>query len=161
MHIVRYAAAAATALALSATAPAHAASQVWQGTLFITSVTDACSAANTSVGDYYTVVYRPIISGSQSGPEGLSFIGSRSGQYWSTLSSTASFQSPALANILSFGSHATRSYATSAGGYSLIILPNVVTLQTPTVTMTGQLSNFWNVSGCNVTVSAALTERAG
>lgn len=159
MRIVRLAAAIATALALGATAPAQAASQVWQGTLFITSVTGACAAANTSTGDYYTVVYRPIISGSQNGPEGLSFISSRSGQYWSTLSSTASFQSAAQANILSFGSHATQSYAASGGGYSLIILPDVVTLQTPTVTMTGQLSNFWNVSGCNVTVSAALTQR--
>jgi hypothetical protein len=134
--------------------------QVWQGTVFIDSVTGACTTANVAaVGDYYTMVYRPIIAGSQTGPEGLTFIGARDGQAWYTLSDSASFKSAAEANILTLGSHATSDFATSAGGYSLTILPEPIGLTTPTVTITGLLSNFWDVSGCNVTISAALAAR--
>jgi hypothetical protein len=160
---MRFAAAAVLALAALATAgQAQAASepQVWQGTVFVESVTGACTTAGvTSVGDYYTMVYRPIIPGSQTGPEGLTFIGARAGQAWYTLSATASFSSPAVANILALYSHATSTFAASTGGYSLTILPAPIATNTPTVTITGMLSNFWDTSGCNVTISAALAAR--
>lgn len=144
------------ALALGATAHAATTPEVWQGTSFIETATSACTTADvTSVGDYYTTVYRPIISGTQNGPEGLSFIGARAGQFWSTLSAGSSFENAALANILTLSSHASSAFASSGGGYSLII--NGV--GSPTVTITGLLSNFWAVAGCNVTISAALARR--
>jgi hypothetical protein len=56
---------------VSAAGPAGAQPSVWQGNLFITSVTQACTTSGAAaVGDYFTAVYRPSIP-----PPGEEFMG--------------------------------------------------------------------------------------
>jgi hypothetical protein len=172
---MRYATAAISGLvALAAAAGAQAQTpQVWQGTAFITGFTTtaaqtACTANNTaSPGDDYVVVYRPIIPGSTGNPatsdEGFSFFGGRNGVHYFT-SVGVSFAIPGNAYIIELSSHASSSQVANttvapAIPFSLHITPAAISAKTQTVTIAGFLDNFFNVTGCDIKITAALDLR--
>ncbi len=166
----------AAVLALSALAlPGQAQAvtpQVWQGTAFISGFTtpaakEACTADNAaSVGDDYVLVYRPIIAGSTTNPsssdEGLSFFGGRNGVHYFTADG-GSFATPSDAYIIVLDSHASSSQVSNttvapAIPYALKITKSI-TAKTPSVTISGSIGNFFNVSGCDITFTASLDLR--
>ena len=144
--------------------------QVWQGEAFVTGFTTAaaktaCTTGNiAAIGDYYLVVYRPIIAGSPNNPvtddEGLSFFGSRNAIHYFT-SDGVSFATPGNAFILYLSTHAESSgqTATPAAVPFNLKITKGITLKTQAITITGSLNDWENVTGCDVTISAALTER--
>jgi hypothetical protein len=143
--------------------------QVWQGQAFITGYANAaaeaaCSATRAaSIGDFYLVIYRPIIPGSpnngSTNDEGITFFGGRNGLHYHT-DVGISFAKPGEANIEYLGTHAQFSgTATASAPFRLKIAPARITLKTQTVTMSGSLDDWENVDGCNIMFTAALDLR--
>jgi hypothetical protein len=133
---------------------ARADATVWQGVGFIKTVTPACTTVPVAeVDDYYTVVYRPILTQiKQPGPEGLAFYTDRSSQVFNSPSSSKSLDGTGTYKGDGIGSHAN-SFA-FAGTYALTI--SAVTPTTPIVTVDGTLTNFWDTAGCTVTFESVL-----
>jgi hypothetical protein len=145
--------------------------QVWQGESFITGFpTKAAESTCTSqgiasVGDYYLVIYRPIIPGSPENPtsddEGLTFFGGRNAIHYYT-DPGVRFAKRGDAYIVYLSTHAdasSQSTSPAAIPYDLKISPAKITLKTKTVTISGSIDDFENVSGCDVTLTAALDLR--
>jgi hypothetical protein len=146
--------------------------QVWQGTAFISGFTtpaakEACTAANAaSTGDDYVLVYRPIIAGSTTNPsssdEGLSFFGVRNAVHYFTADG-GSFATPSDAYIIVLDSHASSSQVSNttvapAIPYAMKIT-KTITVNTPSVTISGSIGNFFNVTGCDINFTASLDRR--
>jgi hypothetical protein len=144
--------------------------QVWQGEAFITGFTTAkakatCTAGNTaSIGDFYLVVYRPIIVGSanngRTNDEGLTFFGSRNTVHYST-DDGVSFAKPGKGYVFYLDTHAGSSGETTSPAsvpFNLKITKGI-TLKTQNITISGSLNDWLSASGCDITFSAALTER--
>jgi hypothetical protein len=143
--------------------------QVWQGQAFITGFSSAaaeaaCTAAGAaSIGDYYVVIYRPIIPGSPNNPttndEGLEFVGGRNALRYHT-NNGDSFAKPGEAVVEYLSSHAQFTSTTTASApFHLNVSPAKITLTTQTVTMSGFLDGWENVEGCNIIFTAALDLR--
>ena len=173
--VTYFAAAAAAALGLSflgiGAQAASAPPQVWQGDAFITGFTNAAaesvcvSGGVASIGDNYRIVYRPIISGSPANSakdnEGITFFGSRNAIHYYTDAGT-SFAKPGKAYIIYLKTRAESSLQVTppaAIPFHLTISPTKITLTTQTVTISGTLDDFEDVSGCNVSFTAALDRR--
>jgi len=168
---MRYAAAALLGITLAAgAARAQTASepQVWQGEAFITGFTSAAAqtacATNAAVGDYYLVIYRPIITGSPNNgvtnDEGLTFIGGRNAIHYFT-DDGVSFAKPGDGYVLYLSTHAGSSGFTTAPAsvpFSLKITKGI-SLTTPNITITGSLDDWEATTGCDVTISSALALR--
>jgi hypothetical protein len=145
--------------------------QVWQGEAFITgfptkSAESTCTSQGiASVGDYYLLVYRPIIPGSQNNPssddEGLTFFGARNAIHYFT-DPGVSFTSPGDAYILYLTTHASSDGQTAppaAIPFKLKISPKKISPTTQTVTISGSLDDFEDTTGCDVSITAALDLR--
>ncbi len=93
--------------------------------------------------------------------EGLDFVGSRTDLHYFT-SVGVSFAKPGNAYIIYLDSHAGSSQQTSGSPvipFKLTIAPSPITLGTQTVTISGSLNDFDDVTGCDVTFTAALDLR--
>jgi hypothetical protein len=143
--------------------------QVWQGEAFVTGFTsevakNACEGY-AAVGDFYRVLYRPIIADSPENgvthDEGLTFIGSRNALHYYT-DNGVSFAKPGNGYAIYLGTHAQSSSETNGPAtipFRLQIGPEKITLNTKVVTISGSLDSWENHTGCNVEISAALTLR--
>jgi hypothetical protein len=154
----------------AATAATSTDPQVWQGQAFITGFTTSaakstCTAGNAaSVGDYYLVVYRPIIAGSPNNgvtnDEGLSFFGTRNAVHYYT-DDGVSLATPGNAYVIYLNSHAGSSEqntSPAAVPFNLKITKGI-TLKTQSITISGSLNDWEDASGCDITFSAALALR--
>jgi hypothetical protein len=158
-------------LAAAAQAQTSTEPQVWQGEAFITGFTNkaaetACTTNNVaSVGDYYLLVYRPIIPGSPNNPatsdEGLTFVGGRDALHYFT-DDGVSFEKPGDGYLVYLSSHASSYQQTAAPAaipFSLKITPAKISLKTPTISVAGSLDDWENTDGCNVTFTSSLVLR--
>jgi hypothetical protein len=159
---------------LAGVAQAQASSdpQVWQGEVFITGFTNGTAKTVctddgvAAVGDFYLLVYRPIIKGSPengvSSDEGLTFFSSRDATHYNT-DDGVSFAKPGKGYVTFFSSHAeARAQPTmppASVPFDLKITPAKISLTTPTIAITGSVDDFDDVSGCNVTLAASLVRR--
>jgi hypothetical protein len=147
------------AAACSVGAPAQAVSTVvpvYQGTAFVTAVSGSCAA----VGDYYTMVYRQLVEPSNTSyGGGVSFVSERS---------TVSYVMPANKPLNSGNQPTLNAYGQSAeagpftytGGVNLkISSPGTTKKPKTSVTITGTVTNFFDTTGCTVTIGAALQLR--
>ena len=128
---------------------------VWQGDLFVTTVTSVCTSKDvTSVGDFYRSVYRPNIAPppDSQADEALSLIGSRNAVILEATGKT--LRGKATANTLAIFSHAEVTSSTTT--VDLTITPTKITPSTPSVEINGTIKNFYNNTGCNITVVGAL-----
>ena len=129
---------------------------VWQGESFLTSVSDTCTASNIAVGDYYRVVYRPKLNGTDPA-EGLSFVGGRSAVLATSAAGSAMFQGSGTYKSTGVSSRATS--FSSTGHFQLSISPAPILSGTEVVTISGTLTNFFAITGCTIGFSSALVQR--
>ena len=130
---------------------AHAASpSVWEGDLFIKSVTNACSVSGTAAGQFYRAMYNPH-SSTQPKPDSIALIGSRSALLLTSTSTTLRGSVGYQASYIS----ANAQIAQFFGSVSYSVKPTTITATTPVVQISGTTSNF-GVTGCTITVVAAL-----
>jgi hypothetical protein len=128
---------------------------VWQGDLFVTAVTSLCTSKDvTLVGDFYRSVYRPNIAPppESQADEALSLIGSRNAFILEANGKT--LRGRAIAHTLVIFSHAEVGSSTTT--VDLKITPTKITPSTPSVEIKGMIKNFYNNTGCNITVVGVL-----
>ena len=134
---------------------------VYQGTAFVIGVSNGCAPSGTSIGDYYTMLYRELPeTGNNSYGGGVAFI---------TPISSVSYVLPAGVSLI--GGHQTFSNVSAhgessdvgpfdyAGSLNLTIAPALLTPSTPSVYITGTVGDILGYAGCNVTIRAALALR--
>ena len=165
-------AAIAAIAACSAGAPAQAQSDpaaapavstgvpVYQGTAFVTAVTSAC-ATNFGVGDYYTMLFRQLVeSGNTSYGGGIAFFSPRSAvAYVMPANKPLNGGKQSQTSVNAHGESSKVGPFSYTGGFNLTISPATLAASTPNVTITGTVTNFFNYSGCTVTIRAALALR--
>ena len=145
-----------TALALMSSA-AMAAPPSWQGTFFVTDVTSQCAASGNTVGEFGTILYRPILNPGDS-PEGLSFYFTRSAETIISQASNGSFRGTANYSGVEFG-HSVHPNAFT-GSSTIAISPANVSSSTVEITIKGHLNNFFNNNpDCDVNFEATLLPR--
>ena len=128
---------------------------VWQGDLFITTITSTCTTEDvTAVGDFYRSVYRPNIAPppDSQADEALSLIGERNAIILEATGKT--LRGKAKASELVIFSHAEAGQAPTT--VDLTITPAKIRSSTLSVEIKGTINNFFNDTGCNVTVVGAL-----
>ena len=135
---------------------------IYQGTAFVTGVTSACTANGVAIGDYDTMEYRQLAeSGNASYGGGVSFVSGRS---------TVSYVMPATMPLNSgtqnqpsltvYGQSGEAGPYNYPAGFNLTISsPGTSTSPAAYVTITGTVTNFFNYTGCTITIGAALELR--
>jgi hypothetical protein len=128
---------------------------VWQGDLFVTTITSTCASEDvTAVGDFYRSVYRPNIAPppDSQAKEALSLVGTRNAFILEATGKT--LRGKASANTLVIFSRAEVGSSTTT--VDLKITPTKITPSTPSVEITGTINNYFDNTGCNITVVGAL-----
>jgi len=145
------------AVALAA-APAAATPAVWQGDLFVTAVTSACTGV-TGKNNFYTTVYRPDVAPPPLGQakEALSIYTGRGA--FLIEAPGATLRGSVVANSTAITRYATLVGGTGTAPVKLTITPATITATTPVVQISGTLGNFFNVSGCTAAVTAVLARQ--
>jgi hypothetical protein len=142
-------------IGVSAASKAQVPPSVWQGNVFVTSVTPTCTATGvTSVGNFYTAVYRPNIAPppTNQANEALTVATPRSAFLLAATGKT--LRGKAKADGVEIGSRAILSEMPTT--VDLKITPVTITKSTPVVQISGTINNLFNETGCNVGVVGAL-----
>ena len=133
---------------------------VYQGTAFVTGVA-GCVSSNIPVGDAYVMLYRQLVE-----PNNTVYGG---GIAFATERSSTSYVMPAnqplnagkqvQTSVNAYGESSKVGPFSYTGGFNLVISPSTLTATTPAVTIKGTVSNFFNNTGCTITIRAALALR--
>ncbi len=134
---------------------AHAAPPSWQGTFIVTAASAGCASSGNSVGEFGTVLYRPIINSGDSA-EGLSFFFTRATE--TIISTNGSFRGFTAYNGFETGNHVFPNVF--QGTSNLTIQPIAVFTTTDQVHIKGHINNFFNNQPvCDVDIEASLIPR--
>lgn len=146
-------------------APAHAVSTVvpvYQGTAFVKGVTSACTTNGIAIGDFYTMIYRQLVEPSNTSyGGGVSFITERSAvSYVMPASKPLNSGTQTQSSLTAYGESGEAGPYNYSAGFSLkISSPGTVKKPAADVIITGTLTNFFNYTGCTITIGAALELR--
>lgn len=136
------------------------AATIWTGNMFVTAVPAPAKCVNSSgttvaeVGDYYRGLYRPAGTA----------LGNGANSYLALISQRSSFAITVPNNSFQAGINYGSSYVSSTIGFGSNSAgitrwqqsPTTPATGTPNVTLTTTLANFWNLTGCTVTLQGAL-----
>jgi hypothetical protein len=169
-------AAIAAVAACSAGAPAQAQSSpaatpalstdvpVYQGGVFVTAVTSACTANNIAVGNYWTMDFRqlprPVNTAHFGG--GFEFVSDRSSlSYVMPPGTPLNGGHTVQTSVTAYGESGEAGPYNYTGAFNLTISPATLNATTPSavVTITGTVADLWDYTGCTVTIRAALALR--
>jgi hypothetical protein len=133
--------------------PAAAAPTVWQGDLFITSATSACTSFDINTASFFRAVYRPDIAPPPAGQakEALSIVSGRS----AVILEASTLRGKGAPSSIVIGSEA-EFFGPETISVNLTITPSTIKATTPAVEISGSINNFFNISGCTVGVVGAL-----
>ena len=129
----------------------------WQGTFVLTGVSQGCAASNRVVGDFGTIVYRPIINIGDPA-EGISFFFPRSAETIVATGTGGSFRGSTNNSGVVLGDKVFP-YVFN-GTSTLVIEPALVTTATKKINITGHITNFFRYpTDCDVDFQAGLLPR--
>jgi hypothetical protein len=123
------------------------------GKEFVTATTAPCSTSTETVerpGDVANLIYRPVVTGVQSGPESLAILTDTRAMHIEPASTTASLNGTGIYHAFKISSLAE--LVGYNGDYSLTITQ----VSTDIITISGTIDNAWDVKGCNVTFQSVL-----
>ncbi|MGO9485131.1 MAG: hypothetical protein ACLPX9_11190 [Rhodomicrobium sp.] len=143
-------------LAIAAVAGGAATAQVWQGDVFFTKTTSTCNTDGDAVGDFGQGVFSPVGTNGNSDRFAL-FSGRGSALQFTPstgpLNGATSFTITLISHTYGAGQETVTS---KAGVGPLTVSPPAPTASNQTVTISGPVKNFANISGCNVTLQGTL-----
>ena len=147
---------AASVIALSAMCgAAYAAPPSWQGTFIVTATTANCAASGNNVGEFGTILYRPIINQGDNA-EGISLYFPRSSE--TIIATNGSFRGYTPYSGVETGSHVYPNLF--QGASNLTIEPATITAATKVIVIRGNIANFFNNNPtCDVNIEASLIPR--
>ena len=151
---------AAVSLALATLASsALAAPLTWEGYATVTASTSQCSGiGGTAPGDTHVSIFRPKIASTDS-PTLLSFVFLRAAQTQENASESTVKQMNGSGNYTGFAIGSRAGFAQYTGTYNMTVTPAPITALTPSVTIDGTITNYFNTAGCNVTFEGAYVRR--
>jgi hypothetical protein len=145
------------ATVLAATASSAFAIEVWQGDLFITALSDTCTANSFSVDDFFRAVLRPAGVEDNGTDTALLLVGTRSAQR--AVIADGALTGNGDYNGVFFGSQGNaRSWTSQFSGAKLKPLPST---KAKPVTITVDLATFAGLTGCDLTLQGTLGVRPG
>ena len=147
--------AAGLAAMVAASTPAWA-ETVWVGDALVTSAPSLCGSA-AAVGDYATLIYRPAGTALGNAADSyLAYVSQRANMTMqvpnNTFRSGVNYASRYVTSYIAFGTNV-------AGVTAWALSPPTLATTTTHATLTATLANFYGVTGCTVSIRAAL-ERA-
>ena len=162
--IIKFSLSAAAILASLGWAQAQTAGNiVFQGEDFVTTTSSQCAVEDETVGDFHRVVYRYDPPNTSNDPDSLAFIGTRNANRITPKTGTSLIgrQSDFLIGLNSkasvFGEDPT---ITTSSDLSIVPVSPAKTIATATnILITGTIENFFDITGCTVTIRAVLTLR--
>jgi hypothetical protein len=138
---------------------ALAAVDVWEGYATITASSPQCSGTSgTNPGDTLVSIYRPQTASTDT-PTYLSFVFLRAAFTQENTSESTVHQMNGSGNYTGFEVGSRALFSQYTGTYNLSVTPAIVTASTPSVTIDGTITNFFNITGCNVTFEGVYVER--
>jgi hypothetical protein len=138
---------------------ALAAVAAWEGYATVIASTPQCSGVGgTAPGDTHVSIFRPKIASTDS-PTFLSFVFLRAAVTQENTSESTVPQMNGSGNYTGFAIGSRAGFGQYTGTYNLTVTPAIVTASTPSVTIDGTITNFWNSTGCNVTFEGVYVER--
>jgi hypothetical protein len=135
----------------------------WQGQIVLTTVPSPCQVDGWAQYDYLTAVYRPKFTNStytqNTNPEGLSvYVGRAAYAIFANNASGLLRGSSVPVQTTRIGSRVSvTSWSTSV--VSLTVSPTTIGPTSTYINISGTISNFDNLAGCNVSFQGSLTER--
>jgi hypothetical protein len=131
----------------------------WEGFATVTASTAQCSGVGgTAPGDTHVSIFRPKIASTES-PTFLSFVFLRSALTQENASESTVHQMNGSGNYTGFSIGPRANFTQYTGTYNLTVTPATVTVATPTVTIDGTITNYFNTAGCNVTFEGTYVQR--
>jgi hypothetical protein len=151
---------AAISLALATLAgSALAAPLTWEGYATVTASTSQCSGVGgTAPGDTHVSIFRPKIASTDL-LTFLSFVFLRSALTQENASESTVHQMNGSGNYTGFSIGPRAAFGQYTGTYNMTVTPAPITALTPSVTIDGTITNYFNTAGCNVTFEAAYVQR--
>jgi hypothetical protein len=138
---------------------ALAAPSSWEGFATILTSTPQCSGiGGTNPGDTHISIYRPKIASTDL-PTYLSFILTLAAFTHQNTSESTVHQMNGSGNYAGFGIGSRAAFAEYTGAFDLTVTPATVTAATPSVTIAGTITNFFNTTGCTVNFEGVYVER--
>jgi hypothetical protein len=137
--------------------PASAAEVVWQGDMYFITVSAACKTKGFNVGSYYRSEFKPRNLGDNGPDTKFSLVTQRSAvaYHWTG----ADFGNGAIpGNGIGSTANAFSFTSTFTGSGTLPAAANI-TPTTRSITVTAKIANFFNTTGCNVTLKGNLGQR--
>lgn len=129
----------------------------WQGTFVLTAVSQGCAASNRVVGDFGTIVYRPIINIGDPA-EGISFVFPRTAETIVATGTGGSLRGSTNNSGVVLGD---KVFPYVFNGTSILsIEPALVSAATKKINITGHITNFFRYpTDCDVDFQAGLLSR--
>jgi len=153
-----------TSFALSATG-AHAATlAAWQGSVTIVKLAEssagACSTLGFSPGDLAHSIYRANLNAGEP-PSALSIVSSRAANIIFQSGTDTKLNGAGTFKATYVGGRATTtaSFTPYTGSFKLKVTPSSPLATTNQVTVTGTIGNFFNNTGCTVTIEGSYFKR--
>jgi hypothetical protein len=129
---------------------------VWQGEVFVTAVTAACSDRGINVGTFYRSVLKPRALDDNGPDTKLSLVGTRqalqyqwNGAGYGNANGIPGHMIGPTANKFTFTSNVSMAATT----------PTVIATSTKIVNLRGRFTSFFSIAGCTATLSGALHPR--
>ena len=135
-------------------APAFVPPHVWEGGFVIKTANAACADEGFIAGAKGTIAFRPQLEDGEA-PSAMSFFTTRS-SFIATTNNPPSQMHGQSAYIGYTTSRRVLHGTAFAGNYTLTITPAKITSTTRFVTVRGNFTNFFSLTGCKVTFDAAL-----
>jgi hypothetical protein len=135
---------------------------VWNGAITITSLSAQCASLGFDVGQLVPAVYRPRLVADEPSTS-LALFTTRSAQVYFRTSGNDQ-----MVGKGNYGAHLISPRATFipnsntssyTGAYNFKVKPGVITDTTGDITIVGQLTNFFNASGCTMKFLGAFQPR--
>lgn len=150
----------AIALATAATTGA-AAGPVWQGDMFLSTATPTpCNQGGAYAGDSVQAIFAPMGSGNNPKQDQLAVFFPRGSAHLIEPTSGGSLNNAASVTVISINNDAKEKVNQNQNLSPISVSPQAPSAGTP-VTISLQVPNFTNVTGCTVTFSGILTQRPG
>lgn len=141
----------------------------WQGIVTVTAATTACAAADGAApsgaavagaapGDAEVSVFRPKIASTDTATF-LSWVYLRSSFTLENTSESTVHQMHGAGNFGGYAVNSRAKFFDYTGTYSLTVTPAAIVASTPVVTITGRITNWFDVPGCNVSFTGVYGQR--